>query len=1128
MCPLASKAMFNFQPIKSPLARRLIVFTILFSTVITLLITILQLYRNYNSDIKLISTELDQIEFVHLNSISEALWTANRKLLKTNINGIIKIRDMQYVEIRDDKEIWVKAGKKTDDNIIQRTYPINYKHRNKIINIGTLTAIVSLNGVYQRLYDEVLVILVSNAIKTSLVALFIYFLFYFLITRHLEKISAYTKTQNLLLNEATLSLDRHNNTPDEFDTLVNAINFMRMNLRQQIKSVHKQRQHLSQTLDSIGDAVITTNTLGNITRMNPVAEKLTGWTISEAHGRPVKDIFTLYDDKKNIPVPTPEETVITKGETLNRSNHCTLVAKDGTKYHISNSAAPIKSGEQILGMVLTFSDVTEQYKLRQAVEISEKKYQILETVSPVGIFYTDPQGQYLYVNEKWCEIAGISAEQAAGDGWTQALYPDDREYVFAQWQKLATESTPFKCEYRFITADKITWVLGQAQVNKDSHGKVVGYVGSITDITERKDAEAAVRHSEQQLAEAQHMSHIGSWELDLKSNELQWSDEVYRIFEINPDEVSASYETFINTIHPDDREKVNNEYKSSVENKKSYTVTHRLRMPDGRIKYVEERCKTFYDDDGLPVRSRGTIQDISQQVQLEETLRRSQKMDALGKLTSGIAHDYNNMLGVILGYADLLKHHLAAQPKLAEYANEIHRAGKRGSKLTKKILSFARNNQGECKTININNLLKDEKNMLKKSLTTRIKLEYDLLDDLWPISINKDELEDTIFNICINAMHAIEGNGTLTIKTRNDKIDINDTPLIKVEPGEYVSVSFIDTGIGMDSETQQKMFDPFYTTKGQVGTGLGLSQVYGFVQRSNGTIKVHSEPGQGSCFILYFKKSHLVANTERIKTEEKPSKSNCDATLLLVDDEKSILKLAKNILETAGYKVLTANDGRQAMKVLKQEPIDILITDVIMPNMDGYQLAAYAKKNYPNIKIQMVSGYADNQHNIQTVKNLEKNILFKPYTRNSLLTRVDNLLSTPTKNKTILLVDDDNDILDLFELNLGKLGYQTISSNTGEKAVELYQQSIENNTPISAAIIDLSLHGKLNGKDVAKTIRELNPNAKLIVSSGNSTSEEMTNCQKYGFDAALEKDFNRENMKQVLDKLLETKEASLS
>lgn len=984
--------MLNFHLPQSPLARRLIIYIVLFSTFITLLITTLQLYHDYNEDIDQIHSELEQIEQVHLNSISAALWASNRKLLKTNIDGIIKIRDMQYVEIRDGEQLWAQTGKQTGGDTIQRSYPINYQHRKKNINIGQLTVIVSLKGVYHRLYNKIWVILVSNAIKTSLVAIFIYFLFHQFVTRHLSKISKFSETHNLLSSNEPLTLDRSKRKPDEFDTLVNSINDMHGRLCEQIEKINQQRQYLAQTLNSIGDAVITTDEKGNITRMNPVAEKLTGWSIDEAQGQSIKTIFSVFNATTHEPIDNPIDKVMANGETVYLSNYTTLIAKDGTQYQIVDSAAPIKDEDLILGMVLVFNDVTEQYKLRKAITISEQKYQALTTIAPVGIYYTDQQGQCLYVNEKWSEITGISAENASGNGWVDTLHPDDRERIFNEWTQLTTKNIPFKCEYRFQHDDDIRCVLGQAHANIDDSGEIMGYIGTITDITERKEAEAAVLISEQRLAEAQKMTHIGNWEMDLSNNRLKWSDEIYRIFEIDPGKFVASYDAFITVIHPDDRKKVSEAYNQSVKDKRPYTITHRLRMPDGRIKYVEERCQTFYNETGGPIRSTGTIQEITQQVQMEETLRRTQKMDALGKLTGGIAHDYNNMLGVILGYAALLEENLSEQPKLAKYANEIHHAGERGSKLTRKLLSFARKKPADTKVININTLLEDEINILKKSLTARIKLGYDLVENLWPIAIDEDELEDTILNICINAMHAIKGSGHLTIKTLNEHIKPVDAQLLKLEPGDYVSLSFADTGQGMSSETKQKIFDPFYTTKGEKGTGLGLSQVYGFVHRCKGTIKVDSQLQQGTQFTLYLPRYQGKDIIEQ-QTETRHNKAlTGNETILVVDDEPALLELACEILIHKNYQVFRAERAKQALEIMQTEHIDLLISDIIMPDMDGYELASIVQKKYPDIKIQLISGFSDEQHTNKIDSNLTQNLLQKPYIAQTLLNRIRVLL----------------------------------------------------------------------------------------------------------------------------------------
>ncbi len=983
----------NSSSIQSPIGKRLIIYIVLFSSFITLFITAIQLYRDYSIDINHIHNELEQIEDVHLKSLSAALWTSNTKLLQTSIEGILKIEDMQYIEIRDEQKVWAKVGEIKGTNNIQRSFPMFYWHRNKNVNIGTLTVSVSLNGVYQRLLDKVWVILISNGIKTALVSFFIYFLFYRMVTRHLSTISEFSKKHEPLSNNTKLSLDRNQVRHDEFDAMVNSINNMHTRLHEQLTEINQQKQYLSQTLNSIGDAVVTTDNEGNVTRLNPVAEQLTGWTNDEAHKQPLKTIFPIIDATTRAAITNPVEKVLATGETVYLSNHTTLIAKDGTEYQIADSAAAIRNEEKkILGMVLVFNDVTEQYQVREALKQSEQKYQTLATVSPVGVFYTNADGHCLYVNEKWCEIAGMTAEEASEHGWINCLHPDDRDRVFSEWSRSAKNRVPFKLEYRFKQPDGIHWVLGQAHAELNKEGEVVGYVGTITDITAIKKAEEAMLQSARAMADAQRMAHIGSWKLNLVSNELQWSDEIYCIFELDPEEFTPSYEAFINAVHPDDRDEVVASYTESVKNKTPYNIEHRLRMPDGRIKYVHERCETFYDAAGNPVCSTGTVQDITEQYNMEERLRRTQKMDALGKLTGGVAHDYNNMLGVVLGYSELLRDQLNEQPKLQVYVDKITHAGERGAKLTRKLLAFSKIKSSDACKFDINTLIHEEQHMLEKTLTARIKLELKLENNLWPVCLDESELEDAILNLCINAMHAIENNGQLAIETKNTQITEADAEMLGLDAGDYTRLSITDTGCGIDDTSKERIFDPFYSTKGENGTGLGLSQVYGFITRCGGAISVDSILEQGTEFTLYFPRYQ----GEDDKTNPGEIKSKPDVkgneTILVVDDEPALLELTCEILNQKNYQVFRAQHAKQALEIMATEHIDLLISDVIMPDMNGYKLASIVQQKYPNIKIQLASGYSGEEQLHKVDENLSQNLLQKPYNAQMLLKRIQILL----------------------------------------------------------------------------------------------------------------------------------------
>jgi len=368
-------------------------------------------------------------------------------------------------------------------------------------------------------------------------------------------------------------------------------------------------------------------------------------------------------------------------------------------------------------------------------------------------------------------------------------------------------------------------------------------------------------------------------------------------------------------------------------------------------------------------------------------------MDALGKLTGGISHDFNNMLGVVIGYAELLEMDLKDDSRLSGYVKEIQKASERGSKLTKKLLAFSKHALTNSENVDINLLLRDYQLMLEKTLTVRIKLKLDLKEGLWPAWIDRGDLEDSIINICINSMHAISDQGTVSIETQNKTFNEQDAQAINLVPGDYVLLSIIDDGSGIEESRIEKIFDPFYSTKGEFGTGLGLSQVYGFVKRSEGNITVSSSPGIGSNFTLYFPRYKGSEDEESIDEGNESYQSLYNERVLLVDDEPALLKLSEKTLNQNGYTVFCAANGKQALEVLDKEVIDLLITDIIMPEMEGYELAKIVNEKYPNTKVLFISGFANEEKSDIPHNILAQNILSKPYSSTTLLKRVKGIFN---------------------------------------------------------------------------------------------------------------------------------------
>lgn len=777
------------------------------------------------------------------------------------------------------------------------------------------------------------------------------------------------------------------------------------------KDALEREQNLSLTLDSIGDGVIVTDDIGQVTRMNAIAEQLTGWTLDEADGLHLEKVFPIINEPTRETIETPVTKVLSTGNAVTLANHTTLISKNGREYQIADSAAPIRDKYQnILGVILVFHDISEQYKLREEIRLSEQRLKLYHEQAPMASIEWNTDFQVLNWNMAAEKMFGYTVDEVRGRNFVDIMLPEKAIVDVNQiWKNLMAQTG------------------GELSINENL-------------------------------------------------------------------------------------------------------------TKEGKVILCEWHNTPLKDKSGKVIGAASIVQNITERSKLEEQLRRSQKMEALGKLTGGIAHDYNNLLGIILGYAEQLSNQLNHDKTLNKYAQAIQHAAERGASLTKKLLSFSRQKTFDATALDINTLLTEQQLMLEKTLTARIKLTYDLSNDLWPVELNIGELEDAIINLCINAHHAMLKGGKLTLRTGNQHFNAVDAQHLHLTAGDYVQLSISDTGSGMDETTKERIFDPFFTTKGERGTGLGLSQVYGFVERSDGAISVYSEPGHGSRFALYFPRSQQTPAERPAPTAVVHDRRGSES-LLVVDDEQAMAELAYEILTAQGYRVFTANDGEQALTILEQKaktnPIDLVISDVIMPNMDGYQLAAKIQERYPYIKIQIVSGFTDERHNATIDTTLHKKILQKPYTSKTLLTNVRNLLDenrainhsksntkSPLAGRTIMVMDDEADVRDLFKINLERLGCNILEARDGDEAVTLYQQSLEEGQAIDVVIVDISIPGGLGGKEVSEKIRALNPHARLIVASGDSSSPEMAHYQDYGFDGALEKIFDREKIKWALEEVL--------
>ncbi len=486
---------------------------------------------------------------------------------------------------------------------------------------------------------------------------------------------------------------------------------------------------------------------------------------------------------------------------------------------------------------------------------------------------------------------------------------------------------------------------------------------------------------------------IGTWIWNVPENKVVGDDRFARSFSLDPARcrMGVSLEDALASVHEQDRAIVSTEIGEAVRRGGPYRCEFRVRQSDGVFRWVEANGRVDLDDGGVATRFPGVLidinhrraieaalrdlnQDLEHRVQLaidqreqaEDALRQAQKMEAVGQLTGGIAHDFNNLLTGISGSLQMLETRIG-QGRLdavPRYVDAAQGAAKRAAALTQRLLAFSRRQTLDPKPTNLNRLITDMEELVRRTTGPNIEVEVVGAAGLWPVMIDQNQLENALLNLCINARDAMPDGGRLTIETANRWLDGSGGTERDLTPGQYVSLCVTDTGIGMSKETIGRIFEPFFTTKplGQ-GTGLGLSMIYGFIRQSNGQVRVYSEPQRGTTMCLYLPRLQGEAPVfELTKADRAGFETGYGETVLVIDDEATVRLLAVDVLHDAGYRVLEAADGAAGLKMLQTDArIDLLITDVGLPGgMNGRQVADAGRALRPQLKVLFITGYAEN------------------------------------------------------------------------------------------------------------------------------------------------------------------------
>jgi len=787
-------------------------------------------------------------------------------------------------------------------------------------------------------------------------------------------------------------LDQPGHPPDEVGELGRAFDRLTQDLDRRVHDLQDRERFLHDLMEHLPTAVLVHGPDGTIQYGNPSALKLFELPLDRIKGATLRGIAGTLLEETGRPLSKEEGPV----ERLLRNHQSFPVGVFGfakgpetpPRWIYLNAFPELDPDGAIRQVIVAMVDLTERQKAKNELRTALAELEDLYQNAPCGYHSLRPDGTFLRVNDTELRWLGYAREELLGKAFLDLLAPPSRQVFLDNFAEFKRRGWVHDLEFDLIRKDgTLLSVLLNATAIKGPDGAYLHSRSSLTDVTTRMKAERALRASQSSLAEAQRIAHVGNWDLDLVRNILSWSDEIYRIFELDPAGFGASYEAFLEAIHPEDREAVDTAYRDSLLNRKPYDISHRLKMPDGRIKFVRERCETQYAPEGRPLRSLGTVQDITEQELAEQERRRLesevqhfQRLDSLGNLAGGVAHDMNNILAVILNLAELHLERLPGTDPSAHAFDLIRTACTRGADLVRRLTQFARKQIERAEPLDINALVREQVDILERTTLKKADWAMDLEEPLPVVMGQASEIGNVIINLCINALDAMPRGGRVTLRTR-----------CLAEGGTQLSVQ--DNGCGMPPEVLAKALDPFFTTKpvGK-GTGLGLSTVYGTMKAHGGSMEIQSEVGVGTTV-------HLRFPPARTPAEAPPAAPSSSADIppiriLLVDDDDLIRLSVAPLLEGIGLAVATAEGGLQALERLEAgPPVDLVILDQNMPGLSGLDTLARIRASWPDLPVLLSSGYRDPDQAALATVDSHVATLEKPYALEALRRAIAGLMA---------------------------------------------------------------------------------------------------------------------------------------
>ncbi len=747
---------------------------------------------------------------------------------------------------------------------------------------------------------------------------------------------------------------------------------------------------LSNAVEQSADAVYITDTSGRIEYVNPAFERITGYARTEAIGQTLH--FLRSEESESDFYDKLWKTTFS-GQTFQATQ--LYQRKSGEFYFADETISPVKDTNGSLShLVATLKDITERKRSEDAIRQSEERFRALVENSTDGIILLDANRRVVYAGPSTNRILGYSSDDLVGKEFSWLVVAEDRPIVKSLLDSVLTEPRKVRTvQFRMTHQDESSrWIEATAnnQLNQPSiHSLVLNY----RDVTDRKWIEEALSKSEVEYRNLFERANDAILIIDPDGASILEANTRACEFYGYPKEelVGRSFRTLTREpLRFDDQ--IRRLLKDQAG--QNYESIHITKNGHAREMLVNSAIVEYAGRQAVL----SICRDITDMKKLETQLRQAQKMESVGTLAGGIAHDFNNILSIILGYTSLLKRGRIDPTKMVESLDAITKAAQRGSTLVRQILTFARKTEILFESVNLNELIGDLGKLLSETFPKTVVFKLELEDQLPSIVADSNQMHQIFLNLAVNARDAMPAGGTLTLRTETLPASSINGRYPDAPPTEFVHVAVSDTGMGMDEFTKSRIFEPFFTTKGQgQGTGLGLAVVYGIVNSHKGYIEVESSPGNGTTFHMFFPVQMRRFDQPLLNDASLEEAPGGTETILVAEDEKSLLDLVQGLLQSKGYRVIPAADGQEAMDLFEEHrgEIALVLTDIGLPRLSGWEVCRRINQMNAETKIVVASGYLDPQAKSELGNSAARDFIHKPYLPEEVLTRIRGVLDAP-------------------------------------------------------------------------------------------------------------------------------------